>query len=123
MAKVLGIGGVFFKAQDPKKLATWYETWLGIEIDPAFTGTVFRAAALPDNAYAIWSPFEESTTYFEPSKAPYMINLIVDDLSGALDQVAKGGATSVAGPDEQEDGAFGWFVDPEGNKIELWQLK
>ena len=98
MAKALGIGGVFFKARDPKQLATWYETWLGIEIDPAFTGTVFRAEALPDNAYAIWSPFEESTTYFEPSKAPYMINLIVDDLSGALDQVAKGGATSVAGP-------------------------
>ena len=52
-----------------------------------------------------------------------MINLIVDDLSGALDQVAKGGATSLAGPDEHEYGAFGWFVDPEGNKIELWQPK
>lgn len=121
MAKVLGIGGVFFKAQDPKQLAAWYETWLGLAIDPNFTGTVFHSANLPEKAYAIWSPFESSTSYFEPSKAPYMINLIVDDLAGALAQVEKGGATSISGPEAQEYGVFGWFVDPEGNKIELWQ--
>ena len=85
MAKALGIGGVFFKARDPKHLATWYETWLGLEIDPSFGGTSFYPSNLPDNAYTVWSPFKESTTYFDPSTNPFMINLIVDDLSGFVE--------------------------------------
>ena len=121
MAKVLGIGGVFFKAQDPKQLATWYESWLGLEIDPSFGGTSFYPSTLPDEAYTVWSPFKESTTYFDPSTSPFMINLIVDDLPGALSQVKEGGATLVGDPEASEYGAFGWFIDPEGNKVELWQ--
>ena len=123
MAKALGIGGVFFKSQDPKHLAAWYGTWLGLEIDPSFGGTSFHPSQLPDKAYTVWSPFKESTTYFDPSTNPFMINLIVDDLSGALSQVKKGGATLVGDPEESEYGAFGWFIDPEGNKVELWQPK
>lgn len=121
MAKALGIGGVFFKARDPKKLAAWYQDCLGIEINPTFGGTVFHASALPDKAYAVWSPFEDATTYFEPSENPYMINLIVDDLAGALSQVEKGGGTLAGDPEDSELGKFGWFVDPESNKVELWQ--
>ena len=62
MAKVLGIGGVFFKARDPKQLAAWYETWLGLEIDSSFGGTAFHPSTLPAKAYTIWSPFEESAS-------------------------------------------------------------
>ena len=110
MAKALGIGGVFFKAHDPKKLAAWYQDCLGIDIDATFGGTVFHAAALPDKAYAVWSPFENGTTYFEPSKNPYMINLIVDDLDGALSQVEDGGATLAGDPEDSELGKFGLFL-------------
>ena len=121
MARALGIGGVFFKAREPHDLARWYETWLGLEIDPSFGGTSFQASQLPAGAYGVWSPFKATTTYFDPSTNPFMINLIVDDLSEALAQVEKGGATLVGTPEELEYGAFGWFMDPEGNKVELWQ--
>ena len=123
MAKVLGIGGVFFKSRDPKKLAAWYKTWLGLEIDPSFGGTIFYPSTLPDKAYTVWPPFKESTTYFDPSTSPFMINLIVDDIPGALGQVETGGATLVGDPEDSEYGTFGWFIDPEGNKVELWQPK
>jgi len=91
MAKVLGIGGVFFKARNPKQLADWYATWLGLEIDPSFGGAHFRPTSLPEKTYTVWAPFKETTDYFDPSMRPFMINLIVDDLSGALRQVKKGG--------------------------------
>ena len=121
MAKVLGIGGIFFKSENPKQLAKWYEKWLGIEIDSSFTGTVFNSENMPAKSYTVWSPFEAKTEYFEPSKNSYMINLIVDDLAGALNQVQQGGGTLVGKPEEHEYGHFGWFIDPEGNKVELWQ--
>jgi len=123
MAKVLGIGGVFFKARDPKQLAAWYETWLGLENDPSFGGTAFQPSTLPAKAYTVWAPFKESTTYFDPSTSPFMINLIVDNVLSALGQVEKGGATLVGDPEDSEFGMFGWFIDPEGNKVELWQPK
>ena len=72
MAKVLGIGGVFFKARDPKHLASWYETWLGLAIDPSFGGTSFPTSNLPDRAYSVWSPFSDSkprNMYASPSFA------------------------------------------------------
>jgi predicted enzyme related to lactoylglutathione lyase len=121
MAKVLGVGGIFFKASDPKKLADWYASWLGVEIDPSFGGASFRPSGLPDKACTVWSPFKESSGYFDPSTRPFMINLIVDDLAGALQQVVMGGATLVGEPQNLEYGRFGWFMDPEGNKVELWQ--
>ncbi|MGH2508310.1 MAG: VOC family protein [Ktedonobacteraceae bacterium] len=123
MAKVLGIGGVFFKSRDPKKLADWYATWLGLEIDSTFGGTIFRPENLPDKACTTWSPFKETSDYFKPSTRPYMINLVVDDLAEALQQVTMGGATLVGDPQDSEYGKFGWFMDPEGNKVELWEPK
>ena len=121
MAKVLGIGGIFFKAKSPKALAKWYADHLGLEIDPSFGGTAFKADSLPEGAYAVWSPFPRDTEYFAPSDNAYMINLIVDDLEAALAQVAQGGAEIHGKPETIEFGSFGWFTDPEGNKVELWQ--
>ncbi len=121
MAKVLGVGGVFFKSKDPEKLAKWYEEWLGIEIDPSYSGSNFSPENMPAKSYTVWSPFQADTAYFEPSDNPYMINFIVDDLYGALDQVQQGGAALAGEPEEHEYGHFGWFIDPEGNKIELWK--
>ena len=121
MAKVVGIGGVFFKAKDPKSLGEWYAQWLGFEIESSFGGTVLPADRLPRGAYSVWGPFEEATDYFKPSENPYMINLIVDDLDGVLARLKEGGAEIVGEKEVSEFGAFGWFVDPEGNKVELWQ--
>lgn len=121
MARVVGVGGVFFRATDPARLAAWYAEHLGIEINPAFGGTSFLPSGLPQGAYTIWSPFPRDTDYFEPSTNDYMINLIVDDLDAALEQVERGGAELHGEPQRLEFGDFGWFTDPEGNKVELWQ--
>ena len=123
MAKALGIGGVFFKSEDPEALASWYQCWLGIEVDSTYCGTHFHPEDLPEGSYAVWAPFSSNTTYFDPSTHPYMINFIVDDLHEMLQQVQQGGAMLEGEPEELEMGIFGWFSDPEGNKIELWQPK
>lgn len=121
MAKALGVGGVFFKARDPGALAAWYGTHLGIDVQEGFSGAIFKADMVPAGGYTVWAPFDADTGYFEPSGSPFMINFMVDDLDGALAQVAEGGATLAGTPEDSEYGRFGWFIDPEGNKIELWQ--
>ncbi|MEM7280595.1 MAG: VOC family protein [Pseudomonadota bacterium] len=121
MAKVLGIGGIFFKSKDPVALAAWYQEHLGFNVDGSFGGTVFQASEVPAGGYTIWGPFKADTTYFTPSDSRYMINLMVDDLGEALKQVQSGGATLVGEPESSEFGDFGWFMDPDDNKIELWQ--
>ncbi len=123
MAQVTGVGGVFFKSDDPKVLGAWYAKWLKIDVDPSWGGASLQPAAMPEKGYTSCSPFKASTTYFEPSESDYMINLIVDDLTGALQQVEEGGATLVGKREELEFGSFGWFMDPDGNKVELWQPK
>jgi predicted enzyme related to lactoylglutathione lyase len=120
MAKALGIGGVFFKSKDPARLRAWYARWLGISDRESF-GTVFEAVDVPSGGYTVWSPFPQETTYFAPSEQTYMINLMVDDLDEALSQVSDGGAEVVETIEELENGRFGWFFDPEGNKVELWE--
>ena len=121
MAKVLGIGGVFFKSQDSKTLADWYQRWLGMPIAPEWGGATLRPENMPKNGFTVWSPFKDDTTYFDPSEQPFMINLVVDNLDEALKQVAQGGAMVMKEMQEEEFGRFGWFVDPEGTKIELWE--
>lgn len=120
MAKVLGFGGIFFKCEDNEKLAGWYRDHLGFLLSD-FGGTVFEASKLPKNSYAVWGPFANSTEYFKPSEKGFMINLIVDDVDAVLEKAAKGGATVIEEKEDSEFGRFGWFVDPEGNKIELWK--
>ncbi len=119
MAKVLGVGGVFFKAQDREALGEWYGRWLGVPWTQ--WGAAFRPQAMPADAWTAWGPFAADTKYFDPSKKELMFNLVVDDLDGALAQVVEGGAELVDEIGEEEYGRFGWFLDPEGNKVELWE--
>lgn len=121
MAKILGIGGVFFKSPDPKKLAKWYKQYMGLDIDDTFNGSTFSVRQAPENAYSVWGPFKDDTTYFEPSYKDYMINFIVDDVEKLLKQAKLGGAKVHGTANEEPYGFFGWFSDPDGNKIELWE--
>ena len=120
MARALGIGGIFFKCRDVEAIGTWYQDHLGIELSD-FGGSELRPERLPAGAYTVWGPFASDTRYFEPSDRDFMINLIVDDVEQALEQVAAGGAEVVGEIEEIEFGTFGWFIDPEGTKVELWK--
>ena len=122
MAKVLGIGGIFFKSKDPENLAAWYKKFLNFDLE-SLTVSTFKPSSIPDGGFTVWSPFEESTDYFNPGKKDFMINLIVDDLIQALFQVKQGGGEVLDDVQEHEYGMFGWFIDPDGNKVELWQPK
>jgi predicted enzyme related to lactoylglutathione lyase len=120
MARVIGLGGVFFKSKDPEKLGEWYKKWLSVPVEHPY-GASFKSDGMPAGSLSVWTPFKESTEYFDPSARDYIFNLIVDDLGGALSQVTEGGAKLVGEIDESEFGRFGWFLDPEGNKVELWE--
>ncbi|MCA9729900.1 MAG: VOC family protein [Candidatus Eisenbacteria bacterium] len=120
MAKVVGVGGVFFKSADPAGLGAWYQKWLGIPVE-SWGGVGFQPGAMPPGGATVWSPFPADTKYFGDGAQTFMINLIVDDLDGALAQVKEGGATVAGAPESMEYGRFGWFVDPDGNRVELWQ--
>lgn len=120
MAKVTGLGGVFFRAADQKALGAWYQKWLGLPVEHPY-GASLQHAQLSGAGYSVWAPFPADTTYFGESGQAYMINLMVDDLPGALAQVREGGADVVPETEESEFGHFGWFVDPAGNRVELWQ--
>ena len=115
-------GRVFFKSEDPTQLGEWYQKWLGLPVEPPY-GASFFPATLPPGACTVWGPFKSDTDYFDPSDKSYMVNLIVDDLDGALRQVAEGGASVVGDIEDYDYGRFGWFIDPEGTKIELWEPK
>lgn len=128
--RVTGIGGVFFKSADPKGLQTWYEEQLGLPkgadgynvfpwrpVEPS--GGTSEDAGAP--ACTIWSPFPRDTTYFAPSAAPFMINYRVDDLDALLERLRAAGVTVDDKVDEYPYGRFGWVMDPEGNRIELWE--
>ncbi len=123
MAKALGIGGIFFKSPNPVGLQKWYAEWLGISVqsDQGVSYAMFQPGAMPENSYTVWSLFDSATTYFAPSSKEFMFNLIVDNLEEALSQVAAGGAQVVGDVQKGELGGFGWFIDPDGNKVELWQ--
>ncbi|MCG6118513.1 MAG: VOC family protein [Aquimonas sp.] len=123
MQRVTGIGGIFFKAKDPKALGQWYARHLGIAVEE-WGGAAFKWAG-PDNpsgvGTTVWSPFKESTEYFAPSEAPFMINYRVPDLHALLAVLRSEGCTVEDKVEESEFGLFGWVMDPEGNKVELWQ--
>ena len=117
MAKVLGVGGVFFRSHDPKRLYDWYAKWLGMEFED--WGAAFYPTTLPANGQTVWSAFDAKTNYFAPSEKEFMFNLVVDDLEGALRQVKEGGAEIIGNVEHLEYGSFGWFLDPDGSKVEL----
>lgn len=120
MKRVTGLGGIFFKAKDPKALAEWYRQHLGMDVTE-WGGVVFRWAEDSPTGTTVWSPFKEGTDYFAPSTAPFMINFRVADLHALLAALRAEGCDVQDKVDESEFGKFGWVVDPEGNKLELWE--
>ena len=120
MAKSIGVGGVFFKAGNPEELYAWYVAHLGIGKNGG-PGVSFMTADQPEAGYVVWGAFDSDTRYFDPATKQYMFNLIVDDLDGALEQVQAGGAEVIGEIEACDNGRFGWFMDPEGNKVELWE--
>ena len=123
MKRVLGIGGVFFKARDPAALREWYRVHLGIEIEP-WGGTAFRWKGADNpggEGTTAWCVFEDSPDSFAPSDARFMINYRVADLDAVLVALRAEGCAVDTRTDASEAGKFGWVMDPEGNRIELWQ--
>jgi predicted enzyme related to lactoylglutathione lyase len=121
MKRVIGLGGVFFKARDPKALYDWYSKHLGIEITPG-AGAMWRDADHPEvpggNVFAI---FPETTKYLGSGPSPFMLNFRVDDLKALLAALREEGVQVVDKVEEAEYGKFGWITDPEGNRVELWE--
>jgi predicted enzyme related to lactoylglutathione lyase len=117
MAKILGIGGVFFKAADPDGLRAWYKEILGFDVTD-WGGTVFPP--LP-RGKTVWSPFPDNTDYFAPSTHPFMINLVVDDMDGMLATLATHGIPILGQQTMESMGRFAWITDPAGTKLELWE--
>lgn len=123
MKRVTGIGGIFFKAKDPKALGDWYRQHLGIDVQ-AWGGAAFgwNGADNPEGiGTTVWSPFAADTGYFAPSDAPFMVNYRVEDLHALLAALRAEGVQVMDKVEESEHGKFGWVMDPEGNKLELWQ--
>lgn len=121
---ILGIGGIFFKARDPKALAAWYREHLGVPVEADMTfATLPASGPTPDGApeQHVWSVFEEKSAYFAPSTAPFMVNYRVADLHALLAQLRAAGVAVDEKTDESEFGKFGWAMDPEGNRFELWE--
>lgn len=123
--RILGIGGVFYKARDRARLMAWYREALGLEIpegEEAF-GLVFTPHAMlaHKGAATVWSPFAADTDYFAPSTKEFMINFCVDDLDAVLARLAQHGCTPTWRDDDDPNGRFAHVMDPEGTKLELWQ--
>lgn len=122
MKRVTGIGGIFFKAKDLDKLREWYRRHLGIESE-SWGGFAFQWRDDPRSASGatIWSPFADDTKYLEPSDKPFMINFRVEDLNRLVTELRAEGAEVDSKTEESEFGKFGWVLDPEGNRVELWE--
>ena len=123
MAKVTGVGGVFFKARDPQALAAWYRQHLGVPVDSqmGFAILPWGDDPGPDGGLTVWSLSPTESEWFQPSPSTFMINYRVDDMAGLLEQLKAANIPILKGPDTEFNGIFAWILDPEGNKVELWQ--
>ena len=120
--RVTGLGGVFFKCKDPDAIKQWYNQKLGINCDAYGTTFEWRKSDNPaEKGYTAWSPFKETTKYFEPSAKEFMINYRVENLEALVDELRNGGVTICDEIERFEYGNFVHVLDPEGNKIELWE--
>lgn len=122
MKRVTGIGGIFFKCQDPDKVKAWYNTHLGLDTDQY--GTTFewyQGADASKKGHTQWSPFTDKTKYFEPSTKEFMINYRVENLVWLVAELRAEGVTILDEIETFEYGKFVHILDPEGNKIELWE--
>ncbi|MBE9463598.1 VOC family protein [Dyadobacter sp. UP-52] len=122
MRRVTGIGGIFFKCKDPKKIKEWYRTHLGLDTDPYGAKFVWRQESDSTNqGYTLWTPFPEKTKYFEPSTKDFMINYRVENIEMLVEELKKEGVTVLDSIETYDYGKFVHIVDIEGNKIELFE--
>ena len=122
MKRVTGIGGIFFKCKDPKKIKEWYKTHLGLNTNEY--GATFEWRDADDSTKkgsTTWSPFAESTKYFEPSSKDFMINYRVENLEALVEELKKEGVTVLDNIETYDYGKFVHILDIEGNKVELWE--
>jgi predicted enzyme related to lactoylglutathione lyase len=123
LKRVTGIGGIFFKANDPDQLRDWYRMHLGIESEKE-SGAIFKWRKADDpnsEQYTIWSPFPEDTDYFAPSKKPFMMNFQVENLDELLAQLKREGVSVDPKVESSDYSKSGWIMDPQGNRVELWE--
>ena len=123
MAKVTGIGGVFFKSRDDSAaLAAWYQEHLGMPFE-SWGGAVLKWPddKADDDGLTVWHVAQKDSQWFSPSDASFMINYRVDDLDEMVAQLEAKGIEIISGPESHENGKFAWVMDPEGNKVELWE--
>jgi predicted enzyme related to lactoylglutathione lyase len=122
MKRVTGIGGIFFKSENPEKSREWYSKHLGLVTNPYGSVFEFRQGTAPDKkGYLNWSPMGADTKYYAPSQKEFMINYRVNDLIELLKTLKSEGVEIVGEMEEYEYGKFAWIMDPEGRKIELWE--
>jgi len=122
MKRVTGIGGIFFKCRDPKKMTEWYRQHLGLNTNPyGATFEWFEGADSSTKAQTQWSPFPESTDYFEPTARDFMINYRVENLEALVEVLKNEGVTVVDEIETYDYGKFVHILDAEGNKVELWE--
>lgn len=120
--RVTGIGGIFFFSDDPSATKAWYEKNLGLVTNEYGSVFEFRNTGHPDEInYLVWTPFKDKSSYFAPSKKPFMINYRVQNLHGLVRQLKAGGVTVLDTIETYDYGKFVHIMDPEGNKIELWE--
>jgi predicted enzyme related to lactoylglutathione lyase len=122
--RVTGIGGIFFKAEDPQKIKDWYRKHLGFETTEwgcSFFWKEVDAADTKPPARTEWSPFKQTSEYFLPSEKSFMFNYRVENLKKLIAVLKEEGVTIVGDMEEHPYGKFAWIMDPEGNKIELWE--
>jgi predicted enzyme related to lactoylglutathione lyase len=125
MAKVTGIGGVFFKStKDHKALAAWYQQHLGMKLED-WGGAILKWTDdhAEDKGLTVWNVADKNTKWFSPSSSSFMINYRVEDMDGLLAQLKSAGVEILQGPESHENGKFAWILDPDGNKVELWEPK
>jgi len=123
MAKITGIGGVFLKCKgDSKALAAWYQKNLGMQLE-SWGGAVLRWPndKAEDRGLTVWNLAAKDSQWFSPSESSFMINYRVDNLDEMLVQLRAADVTVVSGPESHENGKFAWIMDPDGNKVELWE--
>lgn len=122
MKRVTGIGGIFFKCEDPKEMKNWYAKHLGFDTDDYGTSFEWRQADDTNKkGFSAWSPFDADTKYFEPSKKEFMVNYRVENLEWLLEELKKEGVQVLDEIEAVEYGKFAHIIDPEGNKIQLWE--
>ena len=125
MARVTGVGGIFFKSKgDNAALTAWYRKHLGMQTEN-WGGAILKWPddKAEDQGLTVWNVAERDSQWFSPSNASFMVNYRVDNLGEMLEQLRAGGVEVIGGPESHENGKFAWIMDPDGNKVELWEPK